>query len=50
MLTVGNYDAVMTYTARRRRYVYQVKTATNPATVTVVSDRGGTATKSVTVQ
>ena len=50
ILTVSDYNAVMAYDSSRNLYTYQGKTATEPATVTVVSDRGGSDTKSVTVQ
>jgi len=50
VLTISNYNAVMTYDGSRKLYIYQKKTVTKPVTVTVVSDLGGSATKTVTAQ
>jgi VCBS repeat-containing protein len=47
-LTVQNYNAKMTWTGTL--YTYGRKTSSAPATVTVVSSRGGSATKAVTTK
>ena len=47
VLTVKNYNAVMTYDGARHLYTYQKKVSAQPANVTVVSDLGGTATSAV---
>ena len=49
-LTVQNYNAPMTYLATTGRYVYTRTTSTKPATVTVTSNLGGTATKAVSTK
>lgn len=46
-LTVSGYTT-MTYNTKTRRYALQVTTATNPEAVTVNSNLGGSATKTVT--
>jgi len=50
VLTVSDYNAVMAYDSSRNLYTYKKKTPTQPATVTVVSDRGGSANLAVTVK
>jgi hypothetical protein len=49
VLTLVGYGT-MTYNARSKVYSYQVKTSAPPTSVTVNSNLGGTATKTVTVK
>jgi hypothetical protein len=49
-LTVQNYNALMTYSPTTGRYVHTRTISTKPATVTVTSNLGGTATKAVSTK
>jgi hypothetical protein len=50
VLTIQNYNTPMTYIPTTGRYVYTRTTSTKPATVTVTSNFGGTATKAVSTR
>jgi VCBS repeat-containing protein len=49
-LTVVGYDGLMTYNTKTKKYTYQTTVTSAPATVTVKSNKGGEATKTVTVK